>query len=151
MLKKLVLIAAGAALGAALVVVGFFGFLSIGQTWEMPIHRQTIPSGETISLVSFAMVWGSEHGERRPEQDCFQLEYVSAFSSPDAPELDAEARRVFELARGTSELWGFDHAVVSAFPAPFRRGRYNLFVFKRAADGTWSAERQTLNVFANGQ
>jgi len=111
-------------------------------------HDQRLPSGKTIKVTSFHMVWGVEHDERDASKDCFALEFVSANPAADESAKEREALEVFELIRPASELWGFRSAFVSGFPAVERKGRYEIFTFTRGADGRWSVARQSAKVFA---
>jgi hypothetical protein len=112
-------------------------------------HDQVLPSGKTIKVTSFHLVWGVEHDERDTGKDCFSLEFVSADPTAERAAKDREALEVFELIRPASELWGFKTAIVSGFPALERKGRYEIFTFTRGADGRWSVVRQSAKVFAN--
>jgi len=110
-------------------------------------HDQALPSGKTIKVTSFNLVWGIEHDERDAAKDCLQLEYVSANPAADAAAQEREAFEVFELIRPTSELWGLKTATLSGFPAVERKGRYQIYVFTREADGHWSVTHQSAKVF----
>jgi len=112
-------------------------------------HDQVLPSGRTVKVTSFHLVWGIEHDERDASKDSFALEFVSANPAADAAAKEREALEVFELIRGTSELWGFKTAEISGFPAVERKGRYEIFTFTRGADRRWSVARQSAKVFAN--
>lgn len=112
-------------------------------------HDQKLPSGKTVKVTSFHLVWGVEHDERDTAKDCFALEYVSADPQADPGRREAEATEVFELIRPVSEQWGFRTATVAGFPALERTGRYDLYWFRRAPDGRWSFTRSEMKVFAN--
>ena len=118
-----------------------------GPGFQQPTHEQRLPSGKRILVTSCLLVWGSEHGERHPNQDSFALEYVTSLAPPASQELDQEAREVFELIRPLSEQWGFSTASVSAFRSVERTGKYDIFTFTRSADGHWSATRAEAKVF----
>lgn len=111
-------------------------------------HDQLLPSGKTIKVTSFNLVWGVEHDERDAGKDCFALEFVSANPTADSAAKDREALEVFELIRPASELWGLKSAYVSGFPSVERKGRYEIFAFTRGADGRWSFTRTSAKVFA---
>lgn len=117
--------------------------------FQRPWHDQRLPSGQVVAISSCMLVWGAEHDERFPDRDSFALEYVA--TQPDAPFAlrEREARDVFELIRPLSELWGFRQASVAGFRSVERKGRYDLFVFRRGADGKWQAEHIASKVFAN--
>ena len=123
--------------------------LLAGCTAGRPIwHDQVLPSGKTIKVTSFHLVWGVEHDERDAGKDCFALEFVSANPAADPAAKEREALEVFELIRPASELWGFKSAEISGFPAVERKGRYEIFAFTRGADGRWSVARHSAKVFA---
>jgi hypothetical protein len=111
-------------------------------------HEQALPSGKTIKVTSFHLVWGIEHDERDTGKDCFALEFVYTASAAEPAAKEREALEVFELIRPASELWGFKTAIVSGFPSLERKGRYEIFTFTRAADGRWSIATQSAKVFA---
>jgi hypothetical protein len=112
-------------------------------------HDQVLPSGKTIKVTSFHLVWGIEHDERNADNDSFALEYVSAVPKADLAAQEQEALEVFELIRPVSELWGFKSAYISGFATVERKGGYEIFTFKRGPDGQWSFTRQSAKVFAN--
>jgi hypothetical protein len=115
-----------------------------------PIWReQTLPSGRVVKVTSCIFTWGVEHDERFPDLDSFALEYVSSMPEASDGAREQEAKEVFELIRSTSELWRCNRASVAGFPTTNRKGKYDLFVFKRASDGKWSFERFSQKVFAN--
>jgi len=39
--------------------------------------------------------------------------------------------------------------MLSAFPSATRKGQYDVFVFERTQDGTWSFQRSTAKVHVN--
>jgi hypothetical protein len=125
----------------ALALVLFLGCFDSHPVWR----SQRLPSGKTIKVTFFNLVWGAEHDERIPSQDCFALEYVTSVPVTDAQARDREAREVFELIRPTSELWGFSTATVTAFRTVERKGNYNLFVFTRGKNGQWSFTRSPMS------
>ena len=110
-------------------------------------HDTKLPSGRTIKVTSFNLVWGVEHDDRDVSQDSFALEYV--MTDPDAApaQREAEAAEVFELVRAASEQWGFRTATLAAFRQAERKGRYDLYVYTRQADGRWSSARTETKVF----
>lgn len=112
-------------------------------------HDQKLPSGKTVKVTSFHLVWGVEHDERDPTKDCFALEYVSADPQADPSRREAEATEVFELIRTVSEQWGFQTASIAGFPTIEREGKYDLYWFQRAANGRWSFTRSERKAFAN--
>ena len=139
---------------ACLLVVGaiaaFLGYFSYStRDYEQPHREQTLPSGKRINVISFHLLWGVEHDERHSRDDTFGLEYAPAVPSADPDALDAEVLQVFELIRPISEQWGFDVASISAFPTTKRKGRYDIYSFKRGAQGTWTFERVPAKVFIN--
>src|SRR6266480_748438 len=95
------------------------------------MERAEAPSGRSVKVTSCLLVWGAEHDERFPSNDCFALEFV--YTDPDANDEahEQEAKEVFELIRPVSEQWGFATATVAAF-STIERGRwYDLFIFER--------------------
>ncbi|HET7536183.1 MAG TPA: hypothetical protein VFJ90_07000, partial [Candidatus Didemnitutus sp.] len=115
------------------------------QSW----HDTKLPSGKTVKVTQFLLAWGVEHDERHPDQDCFAMEFV--YTQPDASDEahGQEAREVFELMRTTSELWNLNTATVAGFPKTERKGKYDLYIFTRGADGQWAVKREQRKVFAN--
>jgi len=41
------------------------------------------------------------------------------------------------------------NVAVAGFPTTTRKGKYDLFVYQRRADGQWTVERSARKVFAN--
>jgi hypothetical protein len=122
-------------------------FFSSGGDFHTPFREQTLVSGRTVKVTAAYLAWPDEHGPAGQQAD-FEMEFVSA-SPGAAPEArEQEAREVFELIRPTSERWGMDMAVVSRFPSLVRKGRYDLYLFRRKADGSWSSEHQDRKVFS---
>jgi hypothetical protein len=111
-------------------------------------HDQKLPSGKTIKVTSFNLVWGVEHDERDINKDSFALEYVSANPQAEATRREAEAVDVFELVRPISEQWGFRSASIAGFPTVERKGRYDVYQFVRQPDGHWSFTRSEMKVYA---
>jgi hypothetical protein len=107
-------------------------------------HDQVLPSGRTIKVTSFNLVWGIEHDERDVSKDCLQIEFVWSNPAADAAAQEKEAWEVFELIRPASELWQFKSAVVSVFPTLEHTGHHSFFSFTRGADGKWSSTRGEL-------
>lgn len=130
-------------LAAVLAIAGCDGH--VRTVW----HEESLPSGRTVKITSFNLVWGVEHGERDTGKDCFALEYVWADPQADPARREAEATEVFELVRPLSERWGFRAASMAGFPTLERKGRYDLYWFERQADGHWSFARSEAKVFAN--
>jgi len=108
-----------------------------------------LPSSKSVKVTSFNLVWGVEHDDRDPRKDCFALEYVTAKPEADPKAREQEALEVFELIRPVSELWGLDIATLAGFPTVDRKGHYDMYVFRRAADGKWSCTVHPSKVFAN--
>ena len=109
--------------------------------FRTPWHAQTLASGTTIKVTSFDLVWGGEHDDHALGPDCFALQYVSAHPDADAQQREAEAVEAFELVRGVSEQWGLREATVAAIPTlEYRGGPYDLYLFRRQADGHWSSK-----------
>ena len=135
---------------AALVAIGMLLAAGCGRGIRFGVWRdQALPSGRVVKVTQAMLAWNDEHGERHPKGDAFALEYVR--SEPDAglAAREREALEVFELIRPTSELWGLRVATLAGFPAVERRGRYDLFVFRRGDDGAWAVERQEQKVFVD--
>ena len=112
-------------------------------------HGEALPSGGTIKVTSFNLVWGMEHDDRDVSKDSFAIEYVSAIPGADTVRREAEALHAFELMRPLSERWGFRTASLAAYPTLKRKGHYDLYLFEQAADGHWSFTRSDMKVFAN--
>jgi hypothetical protein len=118
---------------------------ALGACADRPIwHDQVLPSGKTIKVTSFNLVWGIEHDERDASKDCLSLEFVSSNPAAHLAAQEREAWEVFELIRPASEQWQFKTAIVSAFPTIEHRGRHSVFTFTRSADGKWSSTRGEL-------
>ena len=112
-------------------------------------HSEKLPSGGLVKVTSFNLVWGIEHDDRNVGLDSFAIEYVSAVPGADSNRREAEAAEVFAaLVRPASEQWGFQTASLAAFPTLQRKGRYDLYLFQRGSDGTWSYTRSEAKVFA---
>lgn len=111
-------------------------------------HDQRLPSGRTIKVTSFNLVWGIEHDERDAAKDCFALEYVSSDPQASPQGHEAEAMEVFELIRPAAELWGMRTATLAAFPTLERKGRYGFYALERQSDGRWRAAYTERKVFA---
>jgi hypothetical protein len=109
-----------------------------GPPFRTPWHAEKLASGSTIQVTSFNLVWGAEHDDHALGKDCFAIEYVALHSDADAAQRQAEASEVFELVRPVSEQWGFAEATVAAIPTLDHRGPYDLYWFRRQADGHWS-------------
>ena len=126
------------------------GLGATGCRESRPIWReQSLPSGRTVKVTSLHLVWGVEHDERTPAQDCFALEFVYSRPEVNDEAREREARDVFELIRPASEQWSFKTATLAGFPGLVRKGSYDLFVFNRGDDGRWKMERTPRKVFAN--
>jgi hypothetical protein len=131
----------------ATAVLAAFLLADCGGTGRPVWHDTTLPSGRTIKVTSFNLVWGVEHDDRDPSKDSFALEYVMTDPDAGVPQREAEAADVFELVRAASEQWGFRTASVAAFRQPERKGRYDLYLYTRQADGHWSRRRSETKVF----
>jgi hypothetical protein len=112
-------------------------------------REQKLTSGKIVKVTSCHFTWGIEHDVRTPGNDSFALEFV--YTTPDAGDdaREREAKDVFELIRPISEQWAVQTASLAGFPTTTRKGEYDLYFFKRAADGQWSCERSSRKVFAN--
>jgi hypothetical protein len=148
--KSLVLGFGAGCLLFVIVIAAFFGYLAYDtRNYEPPFRERTLPSGKTIKVTSFHLLWGIEHDDRHSRDDTFGLEYSSGAPLADLAALDAEVLQVFELLRPVSEQWDFSVATIAAFPTTQRKGRYYLYSFRRAAQGTWNFERSSAKVFIN--
>jgi hypothetical protein len=138
-------IAAVCSLLCGLVLVALCGCGEYHSVWR----EQRLPSGKSIRVTAFNLVWGADHDDHALGGDCFSMEYVT--SSPDAdPKSHAlEAVEVFELMRPASELWGFKSAELAGFPTVDRKGHYDFYLFVRDAEGKWSFTVEPRKVFAN--
>jgi len=129
-------------------VVSWLLISGCGGPYRALWHDTKLPSGRVVKVTSFNMVWGIEHDDRDVTKDSFSLEYVMADPKVDAATREAEALDVFELARAVSEQWGFRTATIAGFPALERKGRYDLYQFRRQADGRWTFTRTEAKVFS---
>lgn len=123
---------------AILLVLALVIVAGCDGPFRTPWHGETLASGSTIKVTSFNLVWGAEHDEHTLGKDCFAIEYVTSHPGADAKLLEAEAAEAFELVRPVSEQWGFREATVAAIPTLEHRGLYDLYWFRRQADGHWS-------------
>lgn len=143
------------ALGFMLAILLFGGvvacFLFLGGENRPVFRDQALPSGKTVKVTSFYLVWGVDHDprDRDASEDGFQLEYVTSSPNSDQQVRDQECLEVFELIRPICELWGFDHATINAFPSVHRKGRYDVYLFKRPSMGKWAFDRHSAKVFVN--
>jgi hypothetical protein len=138
-----------ACLSLALAIGLFLTYpLDIGRNAPV-VREQTLPSGKTVVVTSFDLLWGVEHEERRSRDDAFGLEYVSSAPKGDMAALDREITEVFELIRPISEQWGFNTATISAFPTTKRKGWYYIYSLTREPQGKWTFDRKLTKVFAN--
>jgi hypothetical protein len=136
----------------ALLLFGFVLVLAAGcdDHFHTLWHGEKLPSGSMVKVTSFNLVWGIEHDDRSVGQDSFAIEYITASPGADSNRREAEAAEVFAaLVRPASEQWGFHTASLAAFPTFQRKGRYDLYLFQRGSDGTWSYARSDAKVFAN--
>jgi hypothetical protein len=137
---------------ACLVLVGLIAaFLTYATSRDAQpvLQQQTLPSGKTVEVTSFNLLWGVEHEERRSRDDTFGLEYVSSAPKGDVAALDREVSEVFELIRPVSEQWGFNVATISAFATRKRKGWYYIYSFTREPQGKWTSDRKQARVFVN--
>jgi len=116
-------------------------------SFHPPTKEVHLQSGKVIRVTSCFLAWGADHDQRLASQDAFALEYVSPALASAPEELDREAREAFELIRPISEQWGFVSASVSAFPTAERTGKYEVFLFFRSSQGSWSYTRHSEKVF----
>jgi hypothetical protein len=145
------------ALGFGFACLSFVGAIAafltyptdISQNAQPTVRQQTLPSGKTVEVTSFNLLWGVEHEERRSRDDTFGLEYVSSAAKGDVAALDREISEVFELIRPISEQWGFNIATISAFPTAKRKGWYYIYSFRREPQGKWTFDRKQTKVFIN--
>ena len=128
-------------------ILGFFFFLSSDNT--MAFHEQILPSGKTLKITMCNFVWGIEHSDRFPNQDCFAIEYVMSSSDSSQDVQDREAMEVFELIRPISEQWKIDKAELSAFPTLKRKGIYYIYTLERNLHGKWDYKRHLAKVHIN--
>ena len=106
-----------------------------------PWREQKLSSGQTVKVKSLQIAWGVEHDEpRKPERDCFVLQFVSAAPAAGDEAHAQEAREVFELIRPVSEQWGFTSAELMAYATVEPDRHYDLFFFERGADGKWTSK-----------
>jgi hypothetical protein len=120
--------------------VAVLSWCGCGQSRE-PWREQKLPSGNSVKIKSLQIAWGVEHDEpRRPERDCFVLQFVYRAPGADDDAHDREAKDVFELIRPISELWEFTSAELMAYSSVQPDRHYDLFVFQRGPDGKWSSK-----------
>jgi hypothetical protein len=129
------------------LVLAFVFVVGCDGPFHTPWHAETLASGNTIKVTSLNLVWGAEHDEHTLGKDCFAIEYVTSYPNADAKQREAEVAEVFELVRPASEQWGFREATVAAIPTLEHRGPYDLYWFRRQADGHWSSSA----VFEHGK
>src|ERR1043166_7001507 len=120
---------------AAFVLVGCLLLLLSACGEFHPVWRdQKLPSGRTIKVTYFQLVWGTEHDDRNLDADCFAMEFVTNKSDASDANREQEAKEVFELVRPVSEHWGFKTATLSGFPTLERKGKFDFYIFSRAED-----------------
>ena len=147
MKTKIKLFVYGFLTAVIVMTVGIIGFLYAFSNDDIStVHEQILPSGKHIKVSMCNLVWGVDHSDRYPKQDCFALEYVSSRSDFDQQARNAEALEVFELIRPISEQWGFDKAELSVFPSTKRKGTYHIYFFKRTPAGKWIFDQQSAKV-----
>ena len=127
-----------------LIAAGIVAFVWSGcggdGAFHEPWREQALPSGKTVKVKSLQIAWGVKHDEpRRPERDCFVLQFVYALPEAGAEAHAQEAREVFELIRPISEQWGFTSAELMAYATVEPDRHYDLFFFERSSDGKWSS------------
>jgi hypothetical protein len=145
------------ALGVGFVCLLFVGAIAVflasftysSRQAQPPFREHTLPSGKSVKITAFHLLWGVEHDERRSHDDTFGLEYASAAAQGDLAVLDREIAEVFELIRPISEQWGLTVATIAAFPTTKRQGRYYIYTFTREPQGQWTFERKPAKVFIN--
>jgi hypothetical protein len=113
--------------------------------FHTPWHAVMLPSGSTIKVTQFDLVWGAGHDDHALGGDCFAIQYVTAYPGASDKRRESEVAEVFELARPISEQWGLREATVAAVPTLEHRGLYDLYWFQRAPDGHWSSKAIVLN------
>ena len=70
-------------------MIGFSLFFDRDMT--MTFHEQYLPSGKSMRITMCNFVWGGEHADRLPDQDCFAIEYVMSSPALDQIAKDREA------------------------------------------------------------
>ena len=135
----------GRAAIALLALATLSGCVRSEQIW----HPETLRSGATIKVTSLYFVWGFEHDERDPSQDSFALEFTSADPGANPEAREQEVMDAFELIRPVSEQWNVQTASVASYPTLLRKGKYDLYLFERDAQGKWSSRHEARKVFAN--
>jgi len=94
--------------------------------------------------VACTLAWGVDHDDRLPQQDAFQVEYLSTVPREQSQELEREVLEVFEMIRPLSEQWGLTNAAVVALRTLERTGTYDVFGFTRSAAGAWMHTTQAI-------
>jgi len=80
---------------ACFSLLGIFAYmLHHDGNIRMLVHDQVLPSGKTVQITSFNLVWGEEHSDRNPGNDCFNLEYVS-----NVPHAEPEVRDLIPMSQ----------------------------------------------------
>jgi len=146
-LKFLVLGFFAACIFGVVCILGFFLLFTSDNT--MTYHEQILPSGKTIKVTMCNLVWGVEHSDRFPNQDCFAIEYVMSSPDPNQEAKDQEAMEVFELIRPISEQWKIDKAELLAFPTLKRKGTYYIYALERNPNGKWDYKWHSAKVHVN--
>ena len=131
-------------IGAVFTLVVATGCVGDSSGFRTPVREQRLASGKVVKVISCLLAWGVEHDERHPDQDAFALEYLSSTPRVPPEELEREALEVFELIRPISEEWRLSLATVTALRTAERTGTYDVFVFKRSAEGAWSHSSQSI-------
>jgi hypothetical protein len=114
------------------------------DNFRTPTRELHLPSGKVITIVSCMLAWGVDHDDRLPQQDAFQVEYLSSVPREQSQALEREVLEVFEMIRPLSEQWGLSSASVVALRTPERTGTYDAFGFTRSAAGTWAHTTQSI-------
>ncbi len=126
----------------AFCVVAFV-WCGCGGEFHEAWRDQTLASGKSVKVKSLQIAWGVEHDEpRHADRDCFVLQFVYGAPQGGDEALAREAKEVFELIRPISEQWGFASAELMAYSTVEASRHYDLYLFQRSADGTWSSKLQ---------
>jgi hypothetical protein len=136
-----------AALVALAAAGALFFRLGAGGPKEQRHRTLKLASGRTVEIMALYLAFGDEHSQRGAIDDGVGVEYVT--SSAEEGARDREAEEVFEAIRPLTESLGVPSMSVSAFPSPWRKGRYERHDYTRDASGGWTSQRTEAKVFAN--